>query len=80
MTKPKPIWDSCTEKQRAVIDLLARTGWSNKQIAAALRITEQKVKARLRRVYDKTKLRNRVALTMAYRAERHALRGVERKQ
>jgi DNA-binding NarL/FixJ family response regulator len=72
MTKSKPIWDGCTERQRDVLILLARHGWSNKRIAHELGTTELNVKGYLRRIYDRTKLRNRMALATAFiMEERH---------
>ena len=62
----RPIWDACTQCQRDVIVVLARTGWSNKRIARHLNLTEMMVKSRLRRIYDKLKIRRRALLVTAY--------------
>jgi DNA-binding NarL/FixJ family response regulator len=65
----RPIWDACTPNQREILLQLARTGGSDKQIAAALGVTEQGVKSRLRRIYDKLKIRKRYLLATAFIAE-----------
>lgn len=68
----KPIWDKCTQCQRDVLVLLARHGWSNRRIGQELGTTELNVKGRLRRIYDKTKIRKRGALATAFiMEERH---------
>jgi DNA-binding CsgD family transcriptional regulator len=65
----RPIWDRCTPNQREILLQLARTGGSDKQLAAALGITEQGLKSRLRRIYDKLKIRRRSLLATAFIAE-----------
>lgn len=50
-----------TARQQQVVDLL-RHGLTNKEIAAALRITEDGVKAHLSRMYLRFAVTNRVAL------------------
>lgn len=50
-----------TARQRQVVDLLRR-GLTNKEIAAALRISEDGVKAHLSRMYLRFAVTNRVAL------------------
>lgn len=56
-----------TARQRQVVDLLRR-GLSNKEIAAALRITEDGVKAHLSRMYLRFAVTNRVALLARFDA------------
>jgi DNA-binding NarL/FixJ family response regulator len=65
----RPIWDRCTEDQRKVLVLLARTGWENQQIARVLGMTEVAVKGHLRTMCDKLKLKGRIALVVAYITE-----------
>ena len=65
-SQARPIWDACTDCQRQVVIVLACTGGSNEQIAHALGITAAQVKGRLRRIYDKLKIRRRSALATAY--------------
>jgi DNA-binding NarL/FixJ family response regulator len=59
--------------QRDVLILLADTGITDKAIAERLGLTEAQVKSRLRRVYDKLKIRRRAQLAIAIIEERERL-------
>ena len=50
-----------TERQRAVVELV-RQGWSNREVAAKLEISEDGVKAHLSRLYLRYGVTNRVEL------------------
>lgn len=50
-----------TEREQNVVELLAR-GWTNKEIAAELHITEPTVKAHIRNIMEKTKCTTRTAI------------------
>ncbi|WP_029215332.1 response regulator transcription factor [Kallotenue papyrolyticum] len=54
-----------TASERAVLRLVAR-GWTNKQIARCLGVTEKRVANTLTGVYEKLRLHSRVALALYY--------------
>jgi two-component system nitrate/nitrite response regulator NarL len=56
---------SLTACERAVLRLVAR-GWTNKHIARRLGVTEKRVANTLTGVYEKLRLRSRVALALYY--------------
>jgi DNA-binding NarL/FixJ family response regulator len=50
-----------TEREHSVVERLAK-GWTNKEIAAELKITEPTVKAHIRHIMDKTKCSTRTGI------------------
>ena len=50
-----------TEREHSIVQRLAR-GWTNKEIAAELKITEPTVKAHIRHIMDKTKCTTRTGI------------------
>ena len=52
-----------TEREQAVVEHLTK-GWTNKEIAAALRITEQTVKEHIKHIMEKTGSTTRTAILM----------------
>jgi DNA-binding CsgD family transcriptional regulator len=50
-----------TEREHSVVERLAK-GWTNKEIAAELKITEPTVKAHIRHIMDKTNCTTRTAI------------------
>jgi DNA-binding CsgD family transcriptional regulator len=50
-----------TEREHSVVQWLAK-GWTNKEIAAELKITEPTVKAHIRHIMDKTKCTTRTGI------------------
>lgn len=50
-----------TEREHSVVERLAK-GWTNKEIAAELKITEPTVKAHIRHIMDKTKCTTRTGI------------------
>jgi DNA-binding NarL/FixJ family response regulator len=50
-----------TEREQSVVERLAK-GWTNKEIAAELKITEPTVKAHIRHIMDKTKCTTRTGI------------------
>ncbi|WP_447979472.1 response regulator transcription factor [Candidatus Nitrospira bockiana] len=50
-----------TEREQSVVERLAK-GWTNKEIAAALKITEPTVKAHIRNIMEKTKCTTRTGI------------------
>ena len=58
------------ERERRLINLVAQ-GLKNTDIAKRLGITEHMVKNRIRIIYDKLGLWNRVELALWYEARRH---------
>ena len=50
-----------TEREHSVVERLAK-GWTNKEIAAELNITEPTVKAHIRHIMDKTKCTTRTGI------------------
>lgn len=54
-----------TDREREIAELVAN-GSSNKQVAAALFVSEKTVESHLSRVYDKVGVRSRVELAREY--------------
>jgi DNA-binding CsgD family transcriptional regulator len=50
-----------TEREQSVVERLAK-GWTNKEIAAELKITEPTVKAHIKHIMDKTKCTTRTGI------------------
>jgi DNA-binding NarL/FixJ family response regulator len=67
-------WDRLSAREREVSGLAAK-GWTNKEIARDLKVTEGTVKIHLHRVYQKLGLRSRFALAVRARNQRVRKRG-----
>jgi DNA-binding NarL/FixJ family response regulator len=67
MRQPQPRTRPLTQTEQRMLAHLAE-GWSNKQIASAMSTTEQTVKNRWQRIYDRMGCNSRVqVLVMALR-------------
>ena len=62
-TEPRPSfgWDSLSETELQVSELVAR-GYSNKEIAERIQVSESAVKSVLQQLFNKTGVRNRSQL------------------
>ena len=58
------------ERERRVIELVAQ-GLNNREMAVAMGISEHVIKNKLRSIYDKLGLWNRLELALWYEAHRH---------
>jgi len=62
--KPK----TCNDEERLIIELVSQ-GLNNRQLAAASGVSEDSIKNRLRSIYDRLGLSNRMELTLWYKGQ-----------
>lgn len=59
----------CSERERLMIELVAK-GLNNRQLAAASGVSEDTIKNKLRSIYDRLGLSNRLELALWYKGQR----------